>query len=186
MKEYNFRAWDKYNKRMHYGVEFGIYEDPDTNIDFGTVLELVRFIVTQYSGLKDSNGKKIYNGDRLYDSHHEMIGKVTFDEGKFLYECGNIVEDLYEVHQTVEVVGNIFENKDPELDHDTVIYISHKIVSKCILMVDGEYYGYDNDPAYPETLYKSKEKAYVFESKASALDIVSFHPGKEFRILPAD
>ncbi|EMZ9187634.1 hypothetical protein ABFE68_001024 [Listeria monocytogenes] len=67
----------------------------------------------QYTGLKDKNGKKIFEGDVGWDEHNECYGVVKFEEGKFLYVWENIAEDLWEVADDIEICGNIHEN--PEL-----------------------------------------------------------------------
>ncbi|HAA6857381.1 TPA_asm: hypothetical protein GHH11_14810 [Listeria monocytogenes] len=69
--------------------------------------------VGQYTGLKDKNSKKIFEGDVGWDEHNECYGVVKFEEGKFLYVWENIVEDLWEVADVIEICGNIHEN--PEL-----------------------------------------------------------------------
>ncbi|EIM1819799.1 hypothetical protein LMT14_001949 [Listeria monocytogenes] len=67
----------------------------------------------QYPGLKDKNGKKIFEGDICWEEHNECYGVVKFEEGKFLYVWENIAEDLWEVADSIEIYGNIHEN--PEL-----------------------------------------------------------------------
>ncbi|ECX5815192.1 hypothetical protein F3341_06970 [Listeria monocytogenes] len=69
--------------------------------------------IDQYTGLKDKNGKKIFEGDVGWDEHNECYGVVKFEEGKFLYVWENIAEDLWEVADSIEIYGNIHEN--PEL-----------------------------------------------------------------------
>ncbi|EAE6220649.1 hypothetical protein BEN66_11395 [Listeria monocytogenes] len=70
-------------------------------------------VLMQYTGLKDKNGKKIFEGDVGWDEHNECYGVVKFEEGKFLYVWENIAEDLWEVADVIEICGNIHEN--PEL-----------------------------------------------------------------------
>ncbi|EAA0334544.1 hypothetical protein FCV94_01320 [Listeria monocytogenes] len=69
--------------------------------------------IGQYTGLKDKNGKKIFEWDIGWDEHNECYGVVKFEEGKFLYVWENIAEDLWEVADCIEICGNIHEN--PEL-----------------------------------------------------------------------
>ncbi|ELQ0051165.1 hypothetical protein R2C82_000620 [Listeria monocytogenes] len=68
--------------------------------------------IDQYTGLKDKNGKKIFEGDVGWDEHNECYGVVKFEEGKFLYVWENIAEDLQEVADGIEICGNIHENPD--------------------------------------------------------------------------
>ncbi|EAE4015261.1 hypothetical protein E1S57_02805 [Listeria monocytogenes] len=69
-------------------------------------------VLMQYTGLKDKNGKKIFEGDVGWDEHNECYGVVKFEEGKFLYVWENIAEDLQEVADGIEIYGNIHENLD--------------------------------------------------------------------------
>lgn len=68
-------------------------------------------VVEQCTGLKDKNGKLIYEGDII--SRNGMFRKVFWldDEGGFGYEPGTLFEPLQT--KTCEIVGNIHEN--PEL-----------------------------------------------------------------------
>ncbi|HBZ6383582.1 TPA: hypothetical protein MMC98_001010 [Listeria monocytogenes] len=69
-------------------------------------------VLMQYTGLKDKNGKKIFEGDICWEEHNECYGVVKFEEGKFLYLWENIAEDLWEVADDIEICGNIHENLD--------------------------------------------------------------------------
>ncbi|EHR0456620.1 hypothetical protein BJM73_02620 [Listeria monocytogenes] len=69
-------------------------------------------LLMQYTGLKDKNGKKIFEGDICWEEHNECYGVVKFEEGKFLYLWENIAEDLWEVADSIEICGNIHENLD--------------------------------------------------------------------------
>ncbi|ENP3833090.1 YopX family protein, partial [Listeria innocua] len=59
----------------------------------------------QYTGVKDKNGKKIFEGDICWEEHNECYGVVKFEEGKFLYVWENIAEDLWEVADSIEIYG---------------------------------------------------------------------------------
>jgi len=66
MREIKFRAWDKSNKKMFYGCTGFEFEGDGCvylnviQADFGASHEP---IIEQYTGLKDRNGKDIYEGD---------------------------------------------------------------------------------------------------------------------------
>lgn len=122
MREIKFRAWHKEKKIigevlgidiLHKEIFFS-NEDVDCyeHVDFKNI-ELM-----QYTGLKDKNGKEIYEGDILFESFGEKYYKVVFENGSFRAEFeGDFEEysfDLIDVvAQGYEVVGNIYQN--PEL-----------------------------------------------------------------------
>lgn len=82
--------------------------------------------IMQYTGLKDKNGKEIYEGDILNKKYHNLvvsdgIGVVEMGYGDdsdgynhggwYGWKCGE--SSLSDVNEKVEVIGNIYEN--PEL-----------------------------------------------------------------------
>src|SRR5688500_13804971 len=76
--------------------------------------------LVQYTGLKDKNGKEIYEGDILagYRSGKRTINNdsVVFEAGKFKlkYTPGDLIQFTYSLSEyQCEVIGNIYEN--PEL-----------------------------------------------------------------------
>lgn len=132
MKDYKFRAWDK---------EKGVWYKPTHEAYRGELFELMvgfsgdllahtmnkvehqslwpdRFILMQWTGLVDKNGKEVYEGDVV---EHKYYGKKQVQwtladngEGAFQY-AGYDFEDM-DVKTGIidwEIIGNIWEN--PEL-----------------------------------------------------------------------
>lgn len=74
--------------------------------------------VCQYTGLKDKNGKRIWENDivRIENSMDEGIGNIEFYGGMWYVdgEPSNSLHDIVEYDDgELEVIGNIFDN--PEL-----------------------------------------------------------------------
>jgi len=68
--------------------------------------------VGQFVGLLDENGKEIYEGD-IFDPHIKGFGPcvVRFNKGAFVFEEDGGQHNLGPIHSTVEVIGNIHENR---------------------------------------------------------------------------
>lgn len=110
-----FRAWDRLTGKMFpvgiidYSIQSIYIEEPNgmySERDFDEVK------LMQFTGLKDKNGKEIYEGDivLIYD---EKISKVFYSQGSF---CVGILNGGTPLHgfssKQLEVVGNIWENKE--------------------------------------------------------------------------
>jgi len=142
-REIKFRAWDKVLKTFHYNVESiekWEFEDSILNC-LNDILNYHGLIVNQYTGLKDKNGKEIWEGDiirgkrknytmnvdgwgkELPRSKHEKESEpkdvkdmyiVKFDNAEFYLERNPIKGRFgFKHNDTIEVIGNIYEN--PEL-----------------------------------------------------------------------
>ncbi|MEC1878356.1 YopX family protein [Bacillus subtilis] len=124
MREIKFRAWNKENSIM-------VYEDEDNSSAYwdGVCLsdiEMINarlkysstYIWMQYTGLKDKNGREIYEGDIVIDGHKNSA-EVVFDDGCFcvIGYLGDLrthpLRDSLFCGERFEVIGNIYE--DPQL-----------------------------------------------------------------------
>lgn len=120
MREIKFRAWHEHGKRMVYGPS-------DDIVNPSWVLAMCsanNIEPMQYTGLKDHNGKDIYEGDivtaRKESNTAEFTGYVHYVNSQYFvnyigYE--SYYQTLIYLHgfeyKPIEVIGNIYEN--PEL-----------------------------------------------------------------------
>lgn len=105
-REIKFRAWDKHPacKGLQYvgSIERWLANPKD-------------FVVMQYTGLKDKNGKEIYEGD-IIQTRKGVYWEIIFSriDGKYIY-----IREISSFGLTdrqaslIKIVGNIYEN--PEL-----------------------------------------------------------------------
>ena len=120
MREIKFRAWDRGEKLMgnvnwlcprdrEVFIVRGWFGDEDKEL-IGSQFELM-----QYTGLKDKNGKEIYEGDivRTVVGQNTRIQIVKYDRFAYFITDNYIKEFLDATGQAHEVIGNLFEN--PEL-----------------------------------------------------------------------
>ena len=121
-REIKFRAWDKETKSMIKEVwEIGLKSNYNQPWLMGDDKRTDNFELMQYTGLKDKDGKEIYEGDvariwadpKDYNGYkgHNYIGVVEWDEFilGFILSDGHGLKDF----EFIEIVGNIYEN--PEL-----------------------------------------------------------------------
>lgn len=127
MRELKFRVWSErqktYNYKHPYNTlgNFYINQNGCLFSDYGnTVAPEIRqkdFVIEQYTGLKDKNGKEIYEGDIMSD---KSIVRFAYDNE--VGSCGCCVDEFWgsgfivsnaNPIESLEVVGNIHEN--PEL-----------------------------------------------------------------------
>jgi hypothetical protein len=121
MREIKFRVWNSRNKNWDTPALLEVF-----NAD-GILVHLYdskseHTIIQQYTGLKDKNGKEIYEGD-ICDAGM-VIGPVEFIIGSFSLASNPLIEflpknicvfdpDFDPSWIDVTVIGNIYEN--PEL-----------------------------------------------------------------------
>lgn len=114
MREIKFRAW-RLNKDRHTGISVEPFMEYNIN-DISRDL-----ILMQYTGLKDKNGKEIYEGDILKvmvtnniipdQEQKGMIFSVVYQDHGFIFNPKMPFNHSYSSSWTLhEVIGNIHEN----------------------------------------------------------------------------
>lgn len=124
MREIKFRAWDKALKsQTNYSIDDDLLMFYDKYAEcWETDQEGERFILCQYTGLKDNEDREIYEGDIVKAiSFARWIGVVKYsDENQaFIFDDldkkyrGKSTVFMNQFDDGFEILGNIYEN--PEL-----------------------------------------------------------------------
>lgn len=114
MRKIKFRAWDEKHKHMFIVKEFGRSENNTWCTSKLNGYKHWNAPMMQYTGLKDKNGKEIYEGDIIRDND-SFLWEVYWEDGSFYAKGGEyeLSEHLIEfIPDWCEVIGNIFENSE--------------------------------------------------------------------------
>lgn len=126
MREIKFRVWKTEFTRvgehnigeMAYDVVLANPVWNNADIRVNDILAKTHNLM-QYTGLKDKNGKEIYEGDIL-KSESDFVLSVEYFSGRFnVVGFDRKLSDIHDLHYYIErlslceVIGNIYEN--PEL-----------------------------------------------------------------------
>jgi hypothetical protein len=123
MREIKFRAWD--GKKMHKvgGIVFDGERIVEIDSESGDEFTegMIAWNVMQYTGLKDKNGREIYEGDIDLCTGADgtkWVGEIKWNDESANFELINPTLGFQRAFgksgDAHEVIGNIYEN-DPEL-----------------------------------------------------------------------
>lgn len=126
MRLIKFRAWDKREKEMCYNAQCTV------DWEFYIVdKDQKQYVLMQFTGLKDKNGKEIYEGDivsgkGIYESIRSNKFEVIYHGNKcsacFIFADKNgLGYHPYEI-KAQEIIGNIYENPDLIVDTEANEY----------------------------------------------------------------
>lgn len=126
---FKFRCWHKLTKIMYEVFDFNenfIRATPDLVVPSIRTLNAMDCVLIQCTGLKDKNGKFIYEGDIVRDISTQTVYKVSHKKCAFYLENKEYVGYFHELSQCfsisrLEVIGNIYENPEllSEVENDT-------------------------------------------------------------------
>lgn len=128
----NFRAWNKATKEMHEADDIVSLNFEKKQICLKTLFfgqlsyyDFDDIILMQSTGLKDKNGKEIFEGDIVTDGYttgdiknHPTLGFYMVDENGVERWFSNdaTIEDFEEDVETaariLEIIGNIYKNQE--------------------------------------------------------------------------
>ena len=115
MREIKFRAWVKDMdtgklEMINWDSEFFSDMSPVTSWGSEFPSNEPDVILMQYTGLKDKNGKEIYEGDIVGDDNGKWIVKWISEEDGWDYTGWLIGERYGLCYKSAKILGNIYEN----------------------------------------------------------------------------
>jgi uncharacterized phage protein (TIGR01671 family) len=119
-----FRAWNKKRKKMYEVLHLHLasYSEGEwatvkgwcciEQKDIHIQIQPKDIVLVQCTGLKDSTGKLIFEGDKIQVRYlGEIVSCSVVWDKRNGWTLPEIDEDLYE-HHSLKIIGNIYENKE--------------------------------------------------------------------------
>jgi uncharacterized phage protein (TIGR01671 family) len=122
--EIEIRGWHVSRKRMFYSGQ--MVKDQLTLLTDGRFINVngdntslseifdnrKQFVPMLYIGMKDLNGKNIFEGDILWYEQESSKGDVWFEGTGFKTDCYGTGIALLNPEVPVEIIGNVYENPE--------------------------------------------------------------------------
>lgn len=115
-----YRIWDNKNKKFleddwetEYAVRKNglVIEIYDKGFGEGQIVyDLENIIISQPTGLMDSQGYELYEDDIVWNEYDEEYQVVIYDEGEYKLMGESHIQSLYNNLDYIDIRGNIYEN----------------------------------------------------------------------------
>lgn len=116
MREIKYRVFHKKLgmlnvSEIHFKITGGIYSIVTDNNEFYELSD--DMIVMQFTGVKDSNDKDVFEGDIIRFGPLDYIGEIVFVDFKLVIRTTlAYVYDLDILQQNIEIIGDIHQNPE--------------------------------------------------------------------------